>query len=117
MVAAPQSGALILKGETGKIYSVDFYASDVAGGLINFDSGAGSGSASQTFWTPPENVILTDLFIHTGMTDTIRVRVTKGGQPTPSILHFAAHLDTSQGRPLLTEGFRAGVQIGMIQLA
>lgn len=118
MVAAPQSGACIFKGvASGKIYNVDFYASDVANALVNFDSGAGSGSSSQTFWTPPENCILTDVFIHTGMTDTTRGRITKGGQPTPSIIRWAAHLDTSNGRPMQTEGFAKGVQIGIIQLA
>jgi len=117
MAAAPQYGFMIFKGASGKIYSVDLYGSDVANALITFDAGAGAGASTQTFWTPPENCILTDFGIHTGMTDTTRIRLTKGGQPTPSILHFAAHLDTSNGRPTLFEGFARGVQVGAIQLA
>jgi hypothetical protein len=117
MAAAPQYGFLVFKGQSGKTYVVDLYASDVANALVNFDAGAGASSASQTFWTPPEPCILIDFAIHTGMTDTTNVRVTKGGQPTASVLRFAAHLDTSDARPPLSDGFNQNQRIGMIQQA
>jgi hypothetical protein len=118
MAAAPQYGfAKFIGQNTGKTYITHIYLSDVANSEGNFDSGAGASSSSRTWWQPPEPVILVDFAIHTGMTDTTKVRVTKGGQPTASVLVYAAHLDTSNARPALSDGFAPGMAIGFIQLA
>jgi len=118
MAAAPQYGGLVFTGlQTGKTYAIDLYASDVAAALINLDGGAGAGSATPTFWICPENVTLTDFYIHTGMTDTTRIRITSNGRPTTHMMRYAAQLDTSSGRPTYNINFRAGTQISAIQLA
>ncbi len=115
MAAAPQYGALIFQGS--RTYQVDMYASDVANAPLRFDEGAGASSSSQTFWTPPEPVVLVDVFIHTGMTDTTRVRLTANGSPLQTIIRYAAALDTSNARAKLSLGFNAGTRVGGIQLA
>jgi hypothetical protein len=118
MVAAPQYGTLIFRGlNTGKTYSIDLYASDVANALINLDGGAGASSSSNTFWICPEDVQLTDFLIHTGMTDTTFIRFTSNGRPTIHTARFAAHLDTSNARPVFNIAFRQTTQISAIQLA
>jgi len=117
MVAAPQYGFAKFIGRSKKVYTVDIYASDVANAEINFDSGTGAGTGSRTFWSPPEDCVLVDFAIHTGMTDTTVVRVTKGGAPTGNTMRYAAHLDTSNARPELAIGFKEGINVGLIQLA
>lgn len=118
MVAAPQYGTLVFRGqETNKIYTIDMYASDVDKARINLDGGAGASSTSQDFWICPEEVILTDFLIHTGMTDTTVVRFISNGRPTWHTARYAAHLDTSDARVELAIRFRIGTQISAIQLA
>ena len=74
MAAAPQLATASFVGvQTRRTYAVDVYLSDVAAALVNFDSGAGAGAGSDTFWIAPENVILTDFSIKTGMTDTTKI--------------------------------------------
>lgn len=117
MTAAPQNGFLRFVGKSKKPYNIDLYASDVVNKKVNFDDGAGSNSTSETFWTPPEDVVLVDLAIHTGMTDTTFVRITRGGVPLGNTLRYAAQLDTSDARQPLAIGFRKGIHVGMIQFA
>lgn len=115
-MAAAQSGTMIFVGQSGTTYSVDLYASDVAGALVNWDGGGGSGSSSPTFWIPPENVTLIDFSVVTGLTDTTRGRLTVNGKPLQSIIRWALHLTTLNNRPRLSIGFARGSQVSIIQL-
>lgn len=117
MTAAPQNGFLRFVGKSKKPYNVDLYASDVVNGKVNFDDGAGASSTSETFWVPPEDVVLVDMGIHTGMTDTKMIRITRGGVPLGNTLRFAAQLDTSNARQPLAIGYRKGIHVGAIQFA
>lgn len=118
MVAAPQYGALVFKGLTsGKTYSIDLYASDVANARVNLDGGAGASATSPDFWICPENVTLFDFLIHTGMTDTTVIRFQANGRPTVHTARYAAHLDTSDARVQFVISFAAGTQISAVQLA
>lgn len=116
MAAAPQFGVCIFLGlKTKKTYSVDTYFSDVVAAMSTWDSGAGAAAGSQNFWEPPEPVALIDYALHTGMTDTTRVRLVHGGKPTGHMFRYAIHLDTSVARPKLNIGLTK--RIGFVQLA
>ena len=118
MAAAPQYGTMTLVGvATQRIYNVDLYHSDVADALANFDGGAGAASTSPTSFTCPEDVLFTDYAIVTGMTDTTKVQVLRGNQPTGDFLRYTQHLTTSAFRSPVRLGFRAGTEIRMIQKA
>jgi len=118
MTATPQYATFIFRGlNSGKTYSVDAYVSDVDGALLNWDGGAGASSSSPTFWIPPEDVVLEDYAQVTGTADTTKIRLTANGKPTSHVLRYAIHLTTLNNRPKLSIGFRAGTQIGAIQLA
>lgn len=118
MAAAPQKGFMKFVGlQSRRTYMKDLYLSDVANARGNFDSGSGAASTSEAFWTPPEPVILQDFAIHTGMTDTTAIRLTRDGIPTGDTLRYAAHLDTSVGRPGLSVGFGRGIRISAVQIA
>jgi hypothetical protein len=116
MAAAPQSGTLFAQGLTGNNYSVDIYVSDVAGAPVRFDGGAGASANSPDFYSFPEPVIVTDLSIVTGLTDTTKIRVTANGSPTPNVLRYALHLTTIATRPRLSLKLRAGTRLGAIQV-
>ena len=118
MVAAPQSGTLFFKGvQTGRTYAVDIYVSDVVANSINFDSGSGASSGSDSFWIAPENVILNDLSIVTGLTDTTKISINANGVQTGNRLRYANHLNTLNNRPVLGVPFRAGSKIACSQEA
>lgn len=117
MAATPQSGTFTFVGQSGTTYAVDAYFSDVAGGNVRFDSGSGSGAATNTFWLPPENVVLTDIAIVTGTTDTTRARLVVNGRPLLSIFRYVLHVSTNNLRPRLNIGFAKNSQFTAIQLA
>jgi len=118
MGATPQYGSMVFIGNSsGKTYAVDLYISDVNGGLVNFDGGAGAGAASPTQWIAPEKVTLIDYSMVTGTADTEKIRLTVNNRPLASILRYGVHLTTLATRPKLNIGFMAGAQIGGIQIS
>ena len=76
MSAAPQYGTVFLRGvQTGRTYAVDIYISDVANASVNFDSGSGASSGSDSFYIAPENVVFEDFSIVSGLTDTTKYQL------------------------------------------
>ena len=102
-------------GASGKGYSIDCYVSDVSGASLTFDSGGGAGASSESFWKAPEDVVLVDFSIVTGLTDTTFSRLTVNGRPLGQIIRWANHLNTLATRPRLNVGFAAGVNVSGIQ--
>lgn len=117
MVAAPQYATMILTSKDGTQINVDVYCSDVANALVNFDSGAGSGSASETFYKSPITGFITDFAIKTGMTDTTAGRITVNNGPTKSVIRWANQLNSLNQRPKIMIPISVGENIGIIQLA
>jgi len=117
MVATPQYATFFFRGASGKTYSVDAYVSDVANALVTFDGGAGAGSSSPDFWTPPEDVVLVDYSMVTGTADTTKIRMTVNGRPTQHIFRYTVFLTSLNNRPKISIGFRAGARVSAIQLA
>ncbi len=118
MAAAPQFGTMTFQGvNTGRIYNVDVYHSDVADALVTWDGGAGAGTASPSSFTAPEAIVLIDYAIVTGMTDTTKIQILRNNQPTGDFLRFTQHLTTSAFRSPIRLGFRPGVEVRAIQKA
>lgn len=117
MVATPQYASFFFVGASGKTYALDGYVSDVNGGAVNFDGGAGAGSTSPTFWIAPENVVLKDYSMVTGTADTEKIRLTANGRPTTHVLRYGVHLTSLNNRPALNIGFTQGTQIGALQIS
>lgn len=116
MAAAPKYGTFFYLGvQTNRTYAIDAYVSDVVGGSVTFDSGAGASSTSDTFWIAPENVILRDWSIPTGLTDTTKISINANGVQTGNRLRHANHLNSLNNRPQLGIPFRAGTKIACSQ--
>lgn len=115
MVAA-QFGLMVFVGlSSGRTYCKDVYFSDVAGAPINWDSGNGASTSSDTHWTPPEPVVLRDFSIHTGMTQ-VNARISENGVPTGDTLRYEIHLDTLANRPMLNIPFGPGSKVAVTQV-
>ena len=68
------------------------------------------------YQTAPENVILYDFSIPTGLTDTTNIVFTSDGAQVPqSRLRYANFVNTLATRPAINIGFRANSNIGAIQ--
>ena len=118
MAAAPQLATMSFKGvQTKRTYTIDVYLSDVVAANMNFDSGGGAGAGSDKFWTAPENIILNDFSIKTGMTDTTKINVVANNVSTGNRLRYANFLNTLAYRPVLAMPFRGGTKISAIQEA
>lgn len=117
MAATPQYGMMMFVGRSGMSYAKDVYVSDVNGAKINWDSGSGAGSTSDTFWIPPEPVVLRDFAIVTGTADTEKLRLTRNGIPSGDTLRYGPHTDSVATRPRLNIPFAAGIQIGALQIS
>lgn len=117
MAATPQYCGFVFVGMSGKTYIIDGYVSDVNGAAVTFDAGAGAGSTSETFWTPPEDVILKDYSMVTGTADTEKIRLTANGRPTQHVLRYGVHLTSLNNRPQLAIGFKAGTRVGALQIS
>jgi len=100
-----------------RIYNTDCYFSDVADGLATFDAGGGASATSPTSWTAPEDVLLVDFSIVTGMADTTKIQVLRNNQPTGDFLRYTQHLTTSAMRSPVRVGFARGTEVRAIQKA
>lgn len=118
MVAAPEYAVFKFVGQrSGKTYSVDAYYSDVAAGLVNWDAGDGASATSPTEWTAPEPVILVDVAIVTGGTDTKKFQLTRNGRPSGDFLRHTLHLASLANRSPLRIGLPAGASLRALQRA
>ena len=117
MVAAPEYGTMTFMGRSGISYAKDFYFSDVVAASLRFDEGGGASATSETFVTFGEPVLLVDIAIHTGGTDSKMFQVTRNGITTGDVIRHTIHLDTLANRPGLRIPFAAGVRISGIQRA
>lgn len=116
--AAPQYGTIAFMGQqSGRVYNVDLYLGDVVDSLGNFDGGGGASATSPDSFTAPEDLLLSDFSIVTGMTDTTKIQILRGNQPTGDFLRYTQHLTTSPTRSPLRLGFSRGTQIRVIQKA
>ena len=117
-VAAPEYGTFTFQGiQSTRIYNVDIYYSDVADALLNFDGGAGASASSPTSFTAPEDVLLIDVAIVTGGTDTKKLQVLRNNQPTGDFLRHTQHLTSLAFRSPVRLGFARGTEVRAIQKA
>jgi len=118
MAATPRYGTAVFKGSSGRVYNVDVYVSDVASALVNWDSGNGATSTSLTYWKAPENCVLIDVSLASGLADTTNVGMVSDGAQVPGARsRYANYLNTLAFRPAINLGFRQGSNVSAIQVA
>ena len=115
-MASAQNGAMQFVGQSGRIYSVDYYTADAAGGLGTFNPSGAAVAGSPTYWRAPEAVKLVRFAMHTGTTQTGLVMTEDGATKNGSVLKYAQFLDTLANPPTLSIPFNAGSLIGATSL-
>lgn len=112
MAATPKTGQLVFKGRSGKSYGLTTYNPDVASSFLTFSQVGAAGSASQAFWIVPEDVMLDDAAVVTGIVDTTTV-VIQANDLSVGSFQWAAVVNTLATRGVPKIGFRAGTKITM----
>jgi hypothetical protein len=112
---AATTGTIQAVGVSGAGYSIDAYVPDAVGGVWTFDSGAGAGAGTPTFYQFPEDVIIFDVSMAGAPTAT-RGRFTSNGVPLSSVIRFGNHLYSLNNRPNPNIKLRKGHQLGIVNL-
>jgi len=102
--------------QSGMIYPIEAYISDVANAAVRWDAGAGASATSSDSWIPPEPVQLRDYSQVSGPTVAFKLRLSINGVNAPGLLRFETHLSTNAYRPPLSLGIPAGARLTAIQL-
>lgn len=85
MAATPKTGHLRFKGlKTGRDYSYNIYNSDVSNAFITWATTGAAGSGSVTFITAPEDMVLVDASVVTGIVDTTSLVLWLDDGPVPA---------------------------------
>lgn len=112
-MAAAQNAALSFRGRSGRLYNIDCYFADAAGGLATFNPSGAAVAGSLTYWRCPEAVVLEDFAMHTGTTQTSAYCTEDGAVKNGAVLRFLTFLDTLNNRPKLNIPFAAGSLFGI----
>lgn len=109
-------GTAIFRGNSGKIYNVDFYISDVVNAVCTFDAGNGASATSLGFWKIPERCVLIDMSIVAGPTVMTQLIPTADGGIIPGVrFRIANFLNSLATRAGVNLGFNQGTNFGLTQ--
>lgn len=117
MAAAPKNGLLILQGRSGREYSYNIYASDVANAPVTFSTIGAAGTGSSNFIIVPEDCMIKDMSITTGLTDTANMVPYVNDVPSGVVIADANIVNTIQTRSFPKIGFQGGRKLQIIQTA
>ncbi len=113
---AASYGSAIFVGQSRRRYYKDCYLDDSAGAAVRWDNGAGASATSDTFWIPPEGVVLVDLIIASATAQT-KTQICRDNVPTGDICRNSLHLAAVTNRPALAVPFGKSQKISALQLA
>ena len=111
-MASATNYQLTFAGKSGRTYGINGYTADTAGALNTFSANTAAGAGSLNYWVPPEDVVLVDFSIPTGMTQTTQVLTENGAVKNGTLMNITSHLNTNSNRPKLAVPFKAGTLVG-----
>jgi hypothetical protein len=112
MAATPKQGVIRFTGASGKQYQYSLYNPDVANGFVTWATTSVAGSGSVNFITAPENMVLTDVSVVTGIVDTTALVLWLDDAPERNtIIQWADIVNTLQNRSFPRLGIRAGRKV------
>ena len=116
-MVTPEIGTATFVGRSGRAYTIDVYLSDVAAVAATFNPSGAAGTGSLQFWRCPEDMVLRDFSIITGLTATVGLTWLRDGAQIPgAMIRLANHLNTNPYRPTLNVMFAKGTNIGATQV-
>jgi len=111
-MAAATNYQLTFVGKSGRTYGINGYTADTAGVINTFSANTAAVGGSLPYWVCPEDVMLQDFSIVTGMTQTTQVLTENGAVKNGTLMNITSHLNTNSNRPKLALPFKAGTLIG-----
>jgi len=112
---AAQYGSVKFVGRSRRTYNKQIYLDDTAGHAVKFDNGGGALNGD-TFWIPPEDVVLKD-WAQAAASGQTQTQLLVNSVPTGDILLNSLQLASVTTRPELALGIRGGSKFAAIQLA
>lgn len=112
---AAVNGTIALRGtKTRRLYTYDMYVPDSAGALATFAPSGAAVSGSATFFSIPEDVVVEDISVASGLATAVGGVLTQGSNPIQgTAIRWANQLNTLANRKFLTTGLPANTQIGL----
>lgn len=88
----------------------------VAAAFVTFNANGQAGTGSPSQFVVPEDVVLKDISLASGLTDTTLVTLQADNATVPGVvLQYADYLNSIQARPPINLGIRAKTQIAFLQ--
>jgi len=117
MAAAARRATLTAVGLASKrLYNVNMYISDVAAAFVTMNANGQAGTGSPTYYILPEDCVIADLSIASGLTDTTLLTMQANNAIVPGVvLQYADFLNTITTRPALGLKAPKGTQIAFVQ--
>jgi hypothetical protein len=116
MVATPKTGTLIFRGRSGKAYSYSIYNSDVAAAFVTFATTGAAGTGSVNFITAPEDMVLEDISVVTGIVDTTSLVLWLDDGPVPgTVIQWANVVNTQPFRNFPKFGIKQGRKVQLAE--
>lgn len=112
---AATNGTILLRGMSGKIYSVDMYIPDAVATQVTFNGSGLAASTSNAFWVPPENCYVIDISAVGAPTAVGAIFQQDGADITNECIRWANQANSLATRPAFKVPVKAGVQLGMKQ--
>lgn len=106
-----------LAGRSGRVYSVQGYASDASAVAVKFDETKVPVAGSPDSYTCKEPCTLFDVAFTTDLATPTAVQITRNGSPTGDIVDVTAQLVSVVSRPNPSIPFAQGDKIGLMQIA
>lgn len=112
MAATPKTGQISFTGKSGRQYNYNIYDSDVANAFITFATAGAAGTGSVTFITAPEDMVLTDVSVVTGIIDTTSLVLWLDDSPVgTALLLWANCVNTAPFRAFPRVGISKGRKV------
>lgn len=117
-MATPKTGTIQFRGKSGKQYSYSLYNSDVDEAFLTWATTGVAGSGSVEFITAPEDMVLEDISVVTGIADTTAVVLWLDDGPVPnSIIQWANVVNTLAFRNFPRLGVKQGRKVQLVAAA
>lgn len=116
MAAAPKNAILKFQGQSGAQYVYNVYLSDVNASFATWNTVQAAGTSDTNFITAPENMVLVDAAVPTGLTDTTSGTFWLNDGPVPNtIMAWAPIVNTLATRSFPNIKISAGRKVQIKQ--
>ena len=118
MAATPKVGSIEFTGASGQKYVYSIYNSDVANAFVTWSRMGAAGASSVNFITAPEDMIVSDISVVTGIVDTTQLLLFLDDGAVPGkLIQWANVVNTIQARSFPSFGVRRGRKVQLQEVA